>query len=55
MQWLRRKDRHHHRLEQRHWSWNRALLAAAGMNVVLNGFGNAADINKTRDGLAKPL
>ena len=28
-------------------------LAVAGMNVVLNGFGTATDINKTRDDLAK--
>jgi len=46
------KDRHHHRLDQRHFGIAHSL-AAAGMNVILSGFGAAADINKMRDELAK--
>ena len=50
---VRRKDRHYHRLDSGIGLGIARSLAAAGMNVVLNGFGTAADINKTRDDLAK--
>ena len=50
---LQGQVRHRHRLDQRHRPGHRTRLGASGVHLMLNGFGDAAQIESLRAGLAR--